>query len=141
MRSKPQKTIDPDKFLRAFNAIGCGDVPVPDNDGVDIVLSDGSIQNVKVGDSSYGRAVYSLMQALPDEDPLELNAILIRIQALGAVARHPALAEFVKPRTEAMSMLHNRLIRAAAVCPLQRAFIPSQLLRTIRSISAPTQME
>jgi hypothetical protein len=141
MRSKPLRPVDPEKFLKAFDAIVSGSgQAVPESGGVDVEWSDGTVRNLRIKDAPETRAMYALMQAFPDSDDDEQAIILARVAALRAIWHHRSLAEFLK-RGDEMTMVSHKLIRAAAVCPIRRAFLPGELLRIIRSFSEPIVMD
>jgi hypothetical protein len=138
MRSKPIKAVDPDKFLRAYQAVVKGsDKPLPEGDGIDIVDEDGSVQSLKINDHPMTRAVYALSLAFPNDDTDEHSAMMMRLHALFQITRHPAVQEFVQGGDAAIE-INGNLIRGAAICPLQKNFLPNQLLQAIRSLSEPT---
>jgi hypothetical protein len=136
MRPRQVAAVDPDRFLKAFEAGNNVVEKLPESDGVNIRLSDGSVRNYRPTDTPEMRAIYTLMQAVPDADHPETWAIIQRIHALRAIAKHPALAEFIK-FSDGHPMIHHKVIYAAARCPLRSVFLPAQLLRTIRSESEP----
>jgi hypothetical protein len=137
MRTKSIEAVDPEKFVQAYQAVIAGwDKPLPERGGLPFQDKDGTVRNLKLQDHPLTRSAYALLQALPDccdQHP----AMLMRVKALFQISKHPALREFVH-QGETSTLVHNDLIRAAAVCPLQKTFLPNQLLRTIGSISAPT---
>jgi hypothetical protein len=77
MRSKPLRPVDPEKFLKAFDAIVSGSgQAVPESGGVDVEWSDGTVRNLRIKDAPETRAMYALMQAFPDSDDDEQAIIL-----------------------------------------------------------------
>jgi hypothetical protein len=137
-RTKSIKAVDPDKFLRAYQAVVLkGDKPIAESNGIGVVDDDGSVQNLKIKDHPMTRAVYAVAQALPNDDLHEHSAIMMRLQALLQITRYPAVQEFIHHRNTAIH-INNNLIRGAAVCHLKTTFFPSRLLRAVRSLSEPT---